>query len=176
MMKLSEICESHWSEMNRRSQGITRRKEEDLESFNRSGFFEYLKSRYKVINAPAGEDIWSSERSDITEIPILEDPKRKYTLSGKNYNFVYKLQIWNIDTQTDMSFHISASSIDRKSIFSETLEKQFRIVTDSYLWYEIRPNAIQGGSFPELTKMFIIKVIDFIIENPGPYKPILTKR
>jgi hypothetical protein len=105
------------------------------------------------------------------------DPRRKYAQNGKNYNFVYKLQIWNIDhVKMGMSFHISASAIDRGSIFSQTLEKQFKIVHDYYLWYAICPNAINGGSFPELTKRFIIKVIDFIIENPGPYKLILTKR
>ena len=41
------LNESHWSEMNRRSQGITVRKENNVNSLDYIDFFEYLKNRYK---------------------------------------------------------------------------------------------------------------------------------
>ena len=47
MRKLSEIYESHWSEMNRRSQGITVRKEDNYETMDIEDFYQYLHTRYK---------------------------------------------------------------------------------------------------------------------------------
>ena len=48
MRKLSEIYESHWSEMNRRSQGIKSRKEDDIDLLDQVGLYEYILAHYEL--------------------------------------------------------------------------------------------------------------------------------
>ena len=167
------INESIWTNINKRSEGGLERKEDDIEELNNIEFCKYLKSRYDVVNSSNGETIWTSE-SNIVTIPILMNPKSKYEQNGKKYNHVCFLQIWDINyDKRDMSVHISGDAMRKDNAFSQTLKEQYTILNNNYFWSEIRPLAI-NGRFIKPTKKFIIKLIDFIMEHPYPYKPMLA--
>jgi hypothetical protein len=66
------IKESYWSEMNRRSQGVKMRREDDVNNLDNEDFYEYLKRRYNV-----GDGIiYNSSSTYSINIKLLENEVR----------------------------------------------------------------------------------------------------
>jgi hypothetical protein len=87
MKKLSNIDESFWGDVHRRSRGDEIRKEDDINNYNLDAFYDYLNDHYWC-NA-AGHRIKKypeTSMSELAEIISLETDY-KITKSGINHHF-----------------------------------------------------------------------------------------
>jgi hypothetical protein len=174
------LKESHWSEMNRRSQGVTKRKEDDIEHFDRDGFFSYLESHYEYIGTqdPQFYGLMKSSRHQNISVPIYQYIHMPYSIylefDGHEGRF--------LSISPFKGRYIMVPYIEIKGEVPSTLKKLYdnfnveevfdmrgfdRII--KYL--NITPDEGQP------TNRFFLKVIDFMIENiEEPLKKIFVKK
>ena len=156
--ELKKIDESHWSEMNRRSQGITVRKEDGLEDgLNVDEFFDYLKSVYIPTTVCVPEYYTITVQKIV--VPVL--------MSGLNKSAAYVCMIGF--ENNDLSVIIDDRSWHR-------LHNRNRInIRKTYDLEFVRGTLIKQG-YVKITKKtgepttnsFFIEVIDFILNDIQP--------
>ena len=158
MKKLSDINESHWSEMNRRSQGITFRKEDDIDFMDAKRLYQYVISKYKTLPGYTAYKI--TEINGIIDCnPII--------FSEKNFN-TYKLRYMGID---DLHPKILIEmKIGRCKNVLNVLKENFKVeeyhIMPSFEpdWYRLKP--LDGDK--QTTNRFYLKVLDTFIDIIGP--------
>ena len=145
MKKLSNITESVWTDIQKRSSGDDIRKEDDINNLDRDGLYDYLTSHYKNTNSFV--PIYNSETFDTINVPFLIQ-------GGSDY-------VYLSFEENEVSIPY-ASPYKVKGLFSK-LANEFSLKSDAktgHTWYIISP---KDGS--EVTNTFFIYVIDFLIDN-----------
>lgn len=145
MKKLSNITESVWTDMQKRSSGDEIRKEDDINLLDRDGLYDYLTSHYK--NTNSFEPIYNSETFNTIKVPFL--------IQGGSDGVFLSFE----ENEVSIPY---ASPYKVKGLFSK-LANEFSLKSDAkteHTWYIISP---KDGS--EVTNTFFIYVIDFLIDN-----------
>ena len=148
--KNETLKESHWSEMNRRSQGIAVRKEDDVDKLNLGEFYKYLIGRYESI---CGNKI-SISFTSIT-MPLLCG-KAIANLSIRHYNYIFTICMYEKDMSSD---------------FLNSLEEKYYVNIDD--WFQGFKNvhlSPKGKSKEErLANHDFVKIIDDILDMDKPH-------
>ena len=170
------IKESAWGEMRHRSAGKQIRKEDDIDSLDRDGMYDYLISYYKVLPSPwTVYEIKNSPEYGRITVPISGNNNctmyfdtKKYSnslkkLTGKDWEYANFGQMVCINYTLPYSF--------QKGLLQK-LEDKFTLKSDKerkHIYYIVSP---KDGS--KITNSFFIEVIDFILDNAqiGPSKAI----
>ncbi len=140
---MRKLSESIWSDIQDRSSGETKRKEDDINLLDRDGLYDYLTSHYKNTNSFA--PIYNSDTYDTIKVPFL--------IQGGTDGVYLDFE----KNEVSISY---ASPYKVKGLFSK-LADEFSLKSDSKTaWYIISP---KDGS--EVTNTFYIYVIDFLIDN-----------
>jgi hypothetical protein len=164
------IKESHWSEMNRRSQGVIKRKEDDVNNLNLSELYDYIYNNYNML-----------DENDLT-YSLLPKVREPYSLNlmpiWKENNYVELKYFKNKDNEMEVS--VSRNIAYREGGYYNL----YKALKETYKLYDTvnynRTNvsfgiAPQNGSKP--TNRFLLEVLDFIIEqNPVPNCLEITKK
>ena len=147
MKKLSNIEESIWSEIHKRSNGTQSRKEDDINLMDKDELYDYLSKQYICLEP--GYGIKSSQSS------------------SSICAYVYKNKFFYVgyDLKTPMIY-----CPKREDIENDKLKDNYHI-DDFKTSFVISP---KDGSNP--TNEFFIEIINFFIDNiKEPYKLILAK-
>ena len=164
------LKESHWSEMNRRSQGITKRKEDDVNNLNLSELYDYIYNNYDM-----------RDENDLTyNLP----PK------GREPYALNLIPIWQENNYVELRYFINKDnemevSVSRNiSNYGGSYYDLYGALEETYKLYDTvgynRTNVVfgitpQNGS--KSTNRFFLDVLDFIIEhNPVPDCLEITKK
>ena len=159
------LRESHWSEMNRRSQGIKVRKEDDIDNLNFKEFVQYLKDTYTVDDDSNFFAIgtFPTMGTDIINVSIPIEKKDIYT-EQRNGNRMLaigkdmrKNEFVNIRPNKYV-FHLYPRELN--SVFGDKFEVD-------HTNYELKPkNGI-------ITNSLCVEVIDKLLDMVE--RPILIK-
>ena len=143
------IDESHWSEMNRRSQGIKVRKEDDVDKLNLGEFYKYLIDRYEPI---CGDSI-SISFTSIT-IPLLCG-KEIANLSIRHYNYIFTICMYEKDISAD---------------FLNSLKEKYYVNIDDWFngFKNIHLSPKGKSKEQKLTNHDFVKIIDDILDMDKP--------
>jgi hypothetical protein len=166
MRKLSNITETYWSRMNRRSQGTLARKEDSVDLMDIDGFYDYLNKIYGT-NPPS--KILKYNKLNFILVPLFGinkaplPPKRlgvelDYTNDGQYISISDIITIYfpTIEEHLRNTFHIEDIPMSEKR--------------DKYL--KVLPKDGKPAS-----NTFFIKVIDFLLSEAGDkYTIILFKK
>ena len=147
--KIGDLKESHWSEMNRRSQGITVRKEDELDSLSGEDMVSYILKHYIILSGmyqPRLED------KNTLVIPIINWNKSK-VMRVTNYLF-YEYDKNRISTTYDLYSYKPFVQMIKSNFFTSPYD-------DSSM--EILPKNKHKAS-----NRFLVELIDFIIDNMDP--------
>jgi hypothetical protein len=165
LTKKKNVNESHWSEMNRRSQGIVQRREDDyVNRYTLNDFVEFLRDTYltnirsyRVRNFPADH---------IIEIPLWEEP-------NLDFEYVYMSLKYN-DSGKITSISFFKSFFDRYIEMIEDMKLFISFGGDKYIF-----NRDLSEIFPKFPQSKYIRysdcieIIDAFLDNV-PYH--ITKR
>ena len=83
------------------------------------------------------------------------------------------MQIWDKNSPDKMKLCISGDLMRDNNELSKKMDKEYWITHPNYFWADIIPRIPGSPSPGTLTNKFIVQVIDFILDNPTPYKPII---
>ena len=171
------IKESVWGNISKRAEGTLDRKEDNIDNLNGKEFCTYLTHRYEVVDAPNNEILSYSQQPDIIQIPICYK-KKNLIMNGKKHECgkVFNIQIWSIDKPDKIKLCITGDIFDEGKELCQKLKEEYWITRPNFFWANIIPRIPGSPSPGTVTNTFIIKVIDFILENPTPYKPIIIKK
>ena len=156
MRKLSNINESAWGEMRKRSSGKTIRKEDDVNILDRQGLVYYLKEHYKC------------EDSTTIIQTVADGGNISVCLYEDTDGYLFFLIYDNIDG--DRRLYISGGFREvSKNIYNEmsnlyTLTVQNDEDPDGHPLGNIRVEP-KGCRYENLTNEFFLEVLDFIIER-----------
>jgi predicted GNAT family acetyltransferase len=146
--ELKKIDESHWSEMNRRSQGISVRKEDSVDLLNADDFVSYIRKNYKIDNTPFDIGIASEE----IVIPLFVSGKGRISMWG--LYFEYKEDV--VCVSRSISKHIPK--------LLNKLDTNFDLWVDEPEYENfiiINPKDTNR----KITNSYVIEVLNFIIDN-----------
>jgi hypothetical protein len=154
------IKESHWSEMNRRSQGITRRKEDNVNLLKPKEFVDYLNNRYSFRKSK----IFFGERLNTMFIPISHHGQDSREIGAAYVPDTSEIEsIW-IDNQIATE---SPELYDQiKSKFKITIKNE-----NTPLWGYFEPP--EGEEL--FSNLFLVKILDFIASLDTNKKSIKRK-
>ena len=147
------LKESHWSEMNRRSQGITVRKEDNIDHMDIDEFYNYLKDSYSLNER---EFEWYTTDYDGEPeyeiwIPIARPKNSKVGVHSYYIVYQYYDKYLTISNNFSIDFPELSKLIDDKFIMKEHPKHNEALL---YI-----------GEKEKITHSFVIKVINFIIDN-----------
>ena len=152
------INESHWSEMNRRSQGIKTRREDDVNNLDREDFSEYLKRRYNV-----GDDIiYNSSSTYSINIKLLENEVR-----------VMRLWIMECDKPEKVLLIPNVLAITKSKLYEIIKDRYIFEITNEYSRFEEKLKVLPKDKNAKVDNKFIVSFIDDVIDNICP--PFETK-
>ena len=159
------LKESHWSEMNRRSQGIKVRKEDDIDLLDRYGFFDYLNKIYRA--APPSKIRNYDELNSIL-VPLFG--VNKAPLPPKHLSI-------EIDYNDGQDITIGKMLMSNFPEIEKDLRDSFNVedMPAGYIRGEYLKIHPKDGS--PVTNTFFITVIDFLLEKADDkYTIILSKK
>ena len=165
------LRESHWSEMNKRSQGITVRKEDDVNLMDNEAFLSYLRKNYKVNVSDA--NIGMSEELDDDGKTVCEYIYIPIYSPRPNDNTT----LFKIFSPSNM-VQIPKCMIDEYPSLYNELCNVFSVLEDNYFGdYFMNLEPKNKG---DVDNKFFLKVMDFIIDymnsdNNPRIKKILEK-
>ena len=151
------IKESHWSEMNRRSQGIVVRKEDDIDLMDINHLKTYVKDHY----AFKGDSVYLNEKGDRLIVYIFST-----LYEGHPFHQLLVFQM-----KDDKKSVIVAATLkeDDEELFNKLIKK-YKARGDHYPYpvdYEVTP----ADKTKPVTNKFFLEVLDFIIDNVSPSEP-----
>ena len=176
---MRKLSESVWGDLRKKSLGQEVRIENDVENMTSREFYEYIIDNYDIINTPNNDEMWFySPESDMIQIPLVYNANKYYKqINGARYRKVFHLQIWDMNHPGRFKFCISNGLIGEDKELAKRLKGEFWITHPNAFWCNIMPrDPEKPWVLGKLTKKFIIQVIDFILENPSPYKPIIANK
>ena len=142
---MKKLSESIWTNINKRSEGNLKRKEDDINNLDRDGLYYYLTSIYKPTNVYI--PIYVSEIFDMISVPFL---------------LVHHQDCVHLDFKKNEVNIPYTSPYKVNGLFSK-LTKEFSIRSDSDTKPSLYIISPKDGS--EVTNTFFIEVIDFLINN-----------
>ncbi len=141
---MKKTNESIWSDMQDRSAGVTKRKEDDVNCLNYDGLYDYIKSKYSGKLYYIDKDyFWP--KSETICVDIIEDVSL-YLKRLKDGSLEYILLSWTIGNDIDDSFLLR-------------LKKRFFVSSSNPMREVIKE---KDGT---CTNQTYIDVIDFFLEN-----------
>ena len=158
MKKLSNIQESIWSNINKRSEGISMRKEDDIDLMDTERLYQYVISKYRILPGCTAYKITRTDRV-IDCNPIV--------FSEKTFN-TYKLSYRGID-DGDPKILID-KKIGRSKNVLNLLKANFKVEEYHTFysfepdWYSLRP--LDDGR--HITNRFYLEVLDTFINIIDP--------
>ena len=189
MKKLSNIDESVWSDIHKRSNGTQTRKEDDINHMNRDEFFDYLDEHYTYTGKenPEFYGLRKSERHQSIFIPIYQYGFAPFSIylefdadGGKflsvhpfkgRYIMIPYIRITENEQATTYTVEPSVLSRLRQNFNVEEVF-DMRGFDRIIKYLNIIPD--DGG---QPTNEFFLKVIDFINDNiEEPLKKIFIKK
>jgi hypothetical protein len=162
--KIGDLKESHWSEMNRRSQGTVKRKEDDVNLLDFDQFYKYLNNRYKSC---FGQYIEFKRGSlQCISIPILggENVSRLIIYGDpqiKSYIFIKDIDLCpELINGLKLNYDISI----------EDIEKGWKYI---YIYQKGKMDQ-----YEQRTNSFYVQLIDYILDmdKPEELKNMLERR
>jgi hypothetical protein len=155
------LKESHWSEMNRRSQGIKVRKEDDIDNLDFKEFVQYLKDTYIIDDDSNFFEIgtFPTWGTDIVNIYV---PIEKKDIFSENRNGIRALTIGK-DQKTDEFVNIRPNKYIFQ-LYPRELVKTFK--DDFGIDYDLFELIPKNG---KITNTMCVEVIDkllSIVERP----------
>ena len=165
MRKLSQISESIWTNINKRSEGNLERKEDSVDSMDRYGFFDYLN---KIYTSTPPAKIWNYDEFNSILVPLF----------GVNRSPLPPRHL-----SIEMDYNDGQDITTGKMLIGNfpEIEKDLR---DNFNVEDMPASALRGkylkihpkdGS--PVTNTFFITVIDFLLEKAkDKYKIILFKK
>lgn len=163
MRKMSEITESVWSDIHRRSKGVQSRKEDDVNNMDKDMLFEYLENRYEPVPNSKWKDFIDSDLHKIF-VTVLEPGIESYA-----YNITLEFPYMKGD---DKKVILMSNDLlqDCRDIY--------KLLKDNYdlSYYSRTMFAISPVDKSEVTNKFYIDVIDFLIDNMTDDERKLIKR
>jgi len=167
------INESVWGDIRKKSLGQEDRKEDEINHLNSQEFYTYLTHRYNVFDSPHNEIISYEPTSDIIQIPILYHTKKYKIKNDRKYKKIIYMQIWDMNSPDKFKLCISGDLMHDNNELSQKIDKEYWITYPNYFWANIIPRIPNSPSPGKLTNKFIVQMIDFILDDPKPYKPII---
>jgi hypothetical protein len=164
------IKESHWSEMNRRSQGIAIRREDDVNLLDFEGLFNYILKNYEISD---------DDYIDFLKTEETQKPYCIYLLVTDLYAGYVQLE-YTLKPRSDVKQVIMSRSIQtdsRLERFFNALKEKYEIydTTDYSGHYQKFGIAPKDGSKPD--NKFFLDVLDFSIDfNPNNSRTIEKKK
>ena len=158
MKRLSNIKESVWSDIQKRSMGEQVRKEDSTNKFNRDEMYDYIYSHYEEIDTSAiplkGTTTTDQE---FFSIPLFMQSMAVYRLSASyRTGKLYRI-------------HLYASDLDCKDFYDE-MNQEFTLLKNPDHSLIITPKDV----LQDVSNDFLLKVIDFICSHAK--HPTLKKK
>jgi hypothetical protein len=159
------IGESIWRNISQRSEGIKSRKEDSFNNMDIGEFYNYLKDNYRLIDFEEFYWITADENGEPEYeiwIPIM------YPKNSKAGSHLYFIVYQYYDKYLTISNNFS---IDYPEL-SKLIDDNF--VMREHLKYN--DNLLYIGEKGKITYSFVIKVIDFIIDNAQDENEIIIDK
>ena len=163
MMKFSQITESIWSDLQKRSSGEVTRKEDDVDLLDREGLVDYLKKNYEF---DQHQPIIQTHRDNCIIICLYDN----------QYGYTSYLDYDNISMDPEIKLLQGINSLKKDS------EQIYSILTSKYMLTESPENYSsiiiepKGGRYIKITNNFFLDVLDTILENiHKPLENLLKK-
>ena len=161
MKKLSNIEESHWSDMNRRSQGILKRKEEDVNILDLEGLHSYIRNTYDYTTP-----------LDIYILPIIPGARKEPELfialthcKHEDRSLYYK------ENNSVFMIYDDVNALNCMDLLSQKYNafyKRGSKYTKSMVYISPKDNS------KKIDNKFFLEVLDYILMNIK--NPYLTKK
>ena len=159
-----DLYESVWSDMQDRGTGEIEKSEDNINNLDLEGFYDYLLSRYEFGDKSFGITKFEDDNPVNINISLLDD---------KDESRVYRTNIFNLDKDPYITVP-DIKGFTKRPLFKK-LSDNFNLehLDDSFSpKFKVLPK--DGGN---VDKKFLIKVIDFIIDNAeSPLVPTLKRR
>ena len=143
--KITDVKESIWSDIQDRSAGETKRKEDDINLLDREGLYDYLIHHYKSTNHFS--NISTSTSFNTIKVPII--------INGGIYSVYFDFNTNEVYVHYSTLYMVNKLFIKVSKIFSLRSSAD-----DDPKTYIISP---KDGS--KVTNRFFIDVVDFFIDN-----------
>ncbi len=172
MKKLSNIDESFWGDVHRRSRGDEIRKEDDINNYNLNAFYDYLNDHYWC--NMAGHRIKKYPETSSIHIPFYNfKDSNKY--GATVFYLMYNFNSGNIGIN---DYLITKSKFIHDPLAKKSDEHFNKILNDTFK-IEHKGDYVylyqKDGS--SATNRFLLEVIDFFLENvEDPFKNVLVKK
>ena len=164
-LKKKNMNESVWSDIQDRSTGELKRKEDDVNLLDRDEFYKYIMHNYETYSqdVTGPYSIINSKDSNYILIPILED----------GINTIYRVGIWNFD-KPNAYITIPIKEPFYGSELYVKIRDKFRLES---IHNVINPlSKVLPKGCINVNNKFYLEVIDFIIDNTKePYEPLLKR-
>jgi hypothetical protein len=163
MKRLSNIEESIWSDIQKRSSGETIRKEDDVNLLDITEFYKYLLDRYYILINPLVDRIKMSTSYNYIFTPIIHHPNHNDIIYGVYYSFRFKNQVY-----------IPQQFLDVFPDLEDKIKSRFKIK----IRYTITGISvfIKNPDDSECTNKFYIDVIEFLMKNVDDKLKIIEKK
>ena len=159
-----DLYESVWSDMQDRGTGEIEKSEDNINNLDLEGFYDYLLSRYEFGDKSFGITKFEDDNPVNINISLLDD---------RDESRVYRTNIFNLDKDPYITVP-DIKGFTKRPLFKK-LSDNFNLehLDDSFSpKFKVLPK--DGG---DVDKKFLIKVIDFIIDNAeSPLVPTLKRR
>ena len=169
---MKKLSESVWGDLRKKSLG----QEERVEKDNIEGFYEYLLDTYdRIGNEGFPHGIIYYESKDYIEIPMVYFPngKKMTTTSGNKYFPVMSLFVRNLNDEKEGVRHsLMINYIKIGKAIINKLKERYYVEEISNFWAAID----QNDPDEMVSREFVIQLIDFILDNTEPDKPMLRKK
>ena len=167
-----KIDESVWGDIRKKSLG----QEERVEKDNIEGFYEYLLDTYERIgNEGFPHSIIYYESKNYIEIPVVYFPngKKMTTTNGNRYCPVMSLFVMNLnDEKQGVRHSLMINYIKIGKAIINKLKERYYVEEISTFWASIAPNDPDEM----VSREFVLQLIDFILDNTEPDKPMIRKK
>ena len=158
------LKESHWSEMNRRSQGIVKRKEEyiDVDSLSPKEMYDHLKKTYKSLTSNNVIGYTAAGHTHYVKVNVTENCTVNVEYEVRKETLIKELKIWFAN------FYVSDDVLAMNKRMVDKLKTRYRVNDTINLYVYIRPKT------GKRTNTVVIDLINYILNNTED-KPAIEK-
>ena len=151
MRKLSQIMESVWSDIHRRSNGIQVKKEDDINLLDQDGLFDYIQEHYE----PLSEYCFDNDHTPLYRANEIDIP---YLLPYiASYAFTASLRFEKLGKVLTISKDIKDEAPDVYKL----IEDNYTLSDFGHFLFCVYPKTGQNN----ITNSFFIGFLDFLIDN-----------
>ena len=149
------LKESHWSEMNRRSQGIVKRKEEyiDVDSLSPKEMYDHLKKTYKSLTSNNVIGYTASGHTHYVKVNVTENCTVNVEYEVRKETLIKELKIWF------KNFYVSDDVLAMNKRMVDKLKTRYIVNDTINIYVYIRPKR------GKRTNAVVIDLINYILNN-----------